>query len=53
MLNIVVVYSSFAVLVFYDVTVEHHPNMKGVVVTEVERLLFRPNIAERAQYVLV
>jgi len=29
--------------------VEEHPNMKGVVVAEVERLLFRPNIADRAQ----
>ncbi|WAR19175.1 CEBPZ-like protein [Mya arenaria] len=30
--------------------VEAHPNMKVVVVKEVERLVFRPNIADRAQY---
>ena len=29
---------------------EDHPAMKEVVVKEVERLLFRPNIKERAQY---
>ncbi|KAL4237550.1 hypothetical protein ACF0H5_002264 [Mactra antiquata] len=30
--------------------VEKHPNMKGVVTREVEYLVFRPNIGERAQY---
>ncbi|XP_069118836.1 CCAAT/enhancer-binding protein zeta-like [Argopecten irradians] len=30
--------------------VDKHPNMKAVVVAEVERLLYRPNIAQRAQY---
>nr|KAG5702117.1 hypothetical protein BaRGS_010383 [Batillaria attramentaria] len=30
--------------------VEEHPNMKAVIVAEVERLVYRPNIAERAQY---
>ncbi|XP_033730348.1 CCAAT/enhancer-binding protein zeta-like, partial [Pecten maximus] len=30
--------------------VDKHPNMKAVVVAEVERLLYRPNIAKRAQY---
>ena len=29
---------------------ERHPVMKWVVVSEVERLLYRPNIADRAQY---
>ena len=28
-----------------------HPNMKPVVVREVEQLLFRPNVSARAQYV--
>ena len=28
----------------------HHPFMKPVVIAEVERLLFRPNIGQRAQY---
>ncbi|XP_047107210.1 CCAAT/enhancer-binding protein zeta isoform X1 [Schistocerca piceifrons] len=27
-----------------------HPNMKGVVTEEIEKLLFRPNIKQRAQY---
>ncbi|RDD47481.1 CCAAT/enhancer-binding protein zeta [Trichoplax sp. H2] len=27
-----------------------HPNMKLIVITEIEQLLFRPNITERAQY---
>jgi len=36
---------------FFKITVEQHPNMKEIVVREVEQLLFRPNIAERAQYV--
>uniref|UniRef100_A0A3Q4H3G5 CCAAT/enhancer-binding protein zeta n=1 Tax=Neolamprologus brichardi TaxID=32507 RepID=A0A3Q4H3G5_NEOBR len=30
-----------------------HPNMKGVVCCEVERLLFRPNISPKAQYYAV
>ncbi|XP_052271402.1 CCAAT/enhancer-binding protein zeta-like [Dreissena polymorpha] len=30
--------------------VETHPNMKTIVVREVEQLIFRPNVAERAQY---
>ncbi|VDI28213.1 ribosome biogenesis protein MAK21 [Mytilus galloprovincialis] len=30
--------------------VEKHPNMKSVVVDEVERLLYRPNISSKAQY---
>ncbi|KAK2192448.1 hypothetical protein NP493_31g05000 [Ridgeia piscesae] len=30
--------------------VERHPNMKAVVVLEVERLLYRPNISVKAQY---
>ncbi|XP_060074659.1 CCAAT/enhancer-binding protein zeta-like [Ylistrum balloti] len=30
--------------------VDKHPNMKAVVVGEVERLLYRPNISQRAQY---
>ncbi|KAL8624396.1 hypothetical protein ACOMHN_012796 [Nucella lapillus] len=29
---------------------EEHPNMKHVIVAEVERLVYRPNITERAQY---
>lgn len=29
---------------------ENHPVMKDVVVTEVQRVLFRPNISEKAQY---
>lgn len=28
----------------------HHPNMKGVVLLEVEKLLFRPNVSTKAQY---
>ncbi|XP_055942915.1 CCAAT/enhancer-binding protein zeta-like [Argiope bruennichi] len=28
----------------------HHTNMKTVIVQEVERLIFRPNLAERAKY---
>ncbi|XP_063236498.1 CCAAT/enhancer-binding protein zeta [Bacillus rossius redtenbacheri] len=27
-----------------------HPNMKGVVMEEIEKLLFRPNMGDRAQY---
>lgn len=30
--------------------VSHHPNIKNVVVIEVERLLYRHNISQRAQY---
>ncbi|OWF52318.1 CCAAT/enhancer-binding protein zeta-like [Mizuhopecten yessoensis] len=33
--------------------VDKHPNMKVVVVEEVERLLYRPNISQRAQYYAV
>jgi hypothetical protein len=33
--------------------VEKHPNMKRVVVDEVERLLYRPNISLKAQWVVV
>jgi ribosome biogenesis protein MAK21 len=29
---------------------QNHPSMKKVVASEVERILFRPNISERAQY---
>ena len=29
---------------------KHHPSMKTVVASEIERVLFRPNISERAQY---
>jgi hypothetical protein len=31
-------------------TPQEHPAMKAVVVTEVHRLLFRPNVSERAQH---
>ena len=34
---------------FFAVAVATHPNMKSVVVLEVERLLYRPNIAAKAQ----
>ena len=34
---------------FCPIIVEEHPNMKSVVVKEVEMLLFRPNIPARAQ----
>ncbi|CAL1536969.1 unnamed protein product [Lymnaea stagnalis] len=30
--------------------VEEHPNMKSVIVREVQQLLYRPNVAQRAQY---
>ncbi|XP_053314606.1 CCAAT/enhancer-binding protein zeta [Spea bombifrons] len=33
-----------------EVLLTKHPNMKGVVCLEVERLLNRPNISEKAQY---
>lgn len=28
-----------------------HPNMKAIVINEVERMMFRPNVAQKAQYV--
>lgn len=31
---------------------DKHPNMKAVVVKEVEQLLYRPNIPVKAQYVV-
>ena len=30
--------------------IEQHPSMKDVMVKEVERLLYRPNISPKAQY---
>ena len=30
-------------------SVEQHPNMKSIIATEVERLVYRPNVAQRAQ----
>ncbi|KAJ1082064.1 hypothetical protein NDU88_002234 [Pleurodeles waltl] len=33
-----------------EMLVQKHPNMKGVVCYEVERLLYRPNISQKAQY---
>ncbi|XP_059177905.1 CCAAT/enhancer-binding protein zeta-like [Physella acuta] len=30
--------------------VDEHPNMKAVIVREVEQLLYRPNVSQRAQY---
>lgn len=30
--------------------VGNHPNMKGVIIEDVERMIFRPNIADKAQY---
>ncbi|XP_069510208.1 CCAAT/enhancer-binding protein zeta [Ambystoma mexicanum] len=33
-----------------EILVQKHPNMKGVVCYEVERLLYRPNISTKAQY---
>ncbi len=30
-------------------SVGKHPNMKNIVVQEVERLLYRPNVAPKAQ----
>ena len=41
-----VVYSS---LWFFVCTVEHHPAMKEVIAGEVERLVYRPNVGQRAQ----
>ena len=32
-------------------SVEQHPNMKSIIATEVERLVYRPNVAQRAQWV--
>lgn len=28
----------------------HHPDMKAVVIQEVERLVYRPNLPDRAKY---
>ncbi|XP_068087919.1 CCAAT/enhancer-binding protein zeta [Hyperolius riggenbachi] len=33
-----------------EVLLSKHPNMKGVVCLEVERLLYRPNVSKKAQY---
>ena len=30
-------------------SVEQHPNMKSIIAAEVERLVYRPNVAQRAQ----
>jgi len=35
---------------FLTATLEEHPGMKDIVVKEVERLLYRPNISPKAQY---
>lgn len=42
--------SSLVVQLLGKLTNEHHPAMKEIVVKEVERVLYRTNIAERAQY---
>ncbi|CAL8312377.1 unnamed protein product [Lota lota] len=36
-----------------ETLLHRHPNMKGVVCAEVERLMFRPNISPKAQYYAV
>ncbi|XP_004616158.2 CCAAT/enhancer-binding protein zeta [Sorex araneus] len=36
-----------------ETLLRQHPNMKGVVCGEVERLLFRPNVSAKAQYYAV
>ncbi|XP_023681643.2 CCAAT/enhancer-binding protein zeta [Paramormyrops kingsleyae] len=36
-----------------DMLLHKHPNMKAVVCSEVERLMFRPNISSKAQYYAV
>ncbi|KAK2168406.1 hypothetical protein LSH36_17g12003 [Paralvinella palmiformis] len=33
--------------------VERHPNMKQVIIADVERLVYRPNVAQKAQYYAV
>ena len=35
------------------VSVMKHPNMKTIVITEVERMMFRPNVGLKAQYVFL
>lgn len=36
-------------LMYHLITVKKHPNMKQTVATEVENILYRPNIAQKAQ----
>jgi ribosome biogenesis protein MAK21 len=45
--------ASKVVFVLSELITKHHPMMKPAVVQEIEQLLFRPKVQDRAQYFAV